>query len=91
MAIPALVWLVVGVFVSVVSLKVPNLLFFFYIGLIFIGIGVAKLVGKFILKKKVSKLEVKVVNPQLFKTCYHCKSHVRGVDLFCWRCGARLR
>lgn len=91
MAIPALVWLIVGIGVSVISLKVPNLLFFFYIGLVFTGIGVAKLVSKYIFRTKVSKPEVKVVQPNLFKACYHCKSHVRTIDLFCWRCGARLR
>ena len=90
MAIPAIVWLIVGIGVSVISLRVPGLTFFFYIGLIFVGIGLAKIIIKYIFRKKETKQEVKMHKP-VVNQCFHCRSQVRSIDSFCWRCGARLR
>ena len=97
MKIHAIIYLIIGAVISYVSLRIGSTFtFFFYVGLVFIGIGVAKLLIGFLLKKKESKSEKKNeapmrVSPPLWKHCSRCKSQVRTVDFFCWRCGTRLR
>ncbi len=95
--IPALVYLLVGALVSYVSLRIgANFTFFFYVGLVFIGVGLAKLLIGFVLRKKETKNEKKVEQKSEKQTphiryCPRCRSACRMFDYFCWRCGTRLR
>jgi hypothetical protein len=95
--IPALIYLLVGAVVSYVSLRIGNTFtFFFYVGLVFIGIGLAKLLIGFLLRKKETKTEKKTLQQETkpvnhIRYCPRCRSACRMFDFFCWRCGTRLR
>ncbi len=92
--IHAIVYLILGAVISYVSLRIGSTFtVFFYIGLVFLGVGIAKLLIGFLLKKKETKPEkqsIRVTQP-LWAHCPRCRSQVRTSDFFCWRCGNRLR
>ena len=92
--IPAIVYLLIGAGISYLSFRAgEELTIFFFVGLIFIGIGVAKfLIGR-IFKTGVSKSVEKQL-PKLhshLRYCPKCRSPARKVDKFCTRCGIKLR
>ncbi|MBI4144898.1 hypothetical protein HY493_01680 [Candidatus Woesearchaeota archaeon] len=92
--IPAIVWLGIGAGVSYLSLRVGgNFTFFFYFGLVFIGIGVARILLSFVFRKKESRLEKRVIPRELPKyfLCPKCRAQVHAGTNFCWKCGRRLR
>lgn len=98
-----LVYVIVGLFVSIMSwrLNYEKLLFFFYAGWFFIFIGVVKLIFGLI-KRKIDRKEEpskKVqhqapIQPQHqahhYKRCHKCGNAVRLHDRFCARCGYRV-
>ncbi|MBI4150492.1 hypothetical protein HY492_00010 [Candidatus Woesearchaeota archaeon] len=94
--IPAFAYLLVGALVAYVSLRIgETFTFFFYVGLVFLGIGLAKLLIGFLLRKKETKTEKKLEQPAKpanhIRYCPRCRSACRMFDYFCWRCGTRLR
>ena len=91
------VYLLVGFIVSIASYKINYERFkiFFYIGLLFIVIGAAKLVINFITKKGENKAPENKINRisqnnllRRYKYCPRCRNIVRANDRFCSRCGA---
>ena len=91
------VYIIIGLFVSVVSklIDYQKLIFFFYIGIIFIFVGIVKLVfgskkkyeNKFKIQKNIPQARH---NLQRFKRCMKCGNVIRMHDRFCPRCGARV-
>lgn len=91
--IPSWLWLIAGIIVIAGSLYVgEQISLFFYVGLLFIAIGIAKIVLNYILRKKETKTEktqMPRTHPQ-YNIC-RCGQYVRKTDNFCWSCGTRLR
>ena len=99
--IHGLVYVLVGLFVSVLSwrLNYQKLIFFFYAGLIFVFVGIIKIIFNFIKKKNGVKSVQHVVgsqhhtrmqHQQRFNYCSKCRNVVRVNDLFCGKCGNRF-
>src|SRR3989338_3335050 len=98
--IHGLVYLIIGIFVSVASWKINNedLYIFFYAGILFVGVGVAKLLlslmrnkkedEKIIHHKEISHRQTQHL--QHYKRCKGCGSVMRINDRFCSRCGLRV-
>ena len=90
----SLVYFVVGVFVSIVSLKINygKLYLFFYAGLVFILIGIVKTFN--LIKNRITKPEVKHSKPydqaRQLKYCHNCGNPVRMHQRFCSKCGNSL-
>ena len=88
------VYVIIGLFVSVASyrLNFQKLIFFFYIGIIFIIVGIAKLIFDNVNKKedKPQKIQTQKQHMQKFKRCLRCGNIVRINDRFCGKCGARV-
>ena len=88
------VYLLLGFFVSAFSYKLNynKLIFFFYIGIIFILIGIAKLIfGN--ANKTANKAKNIQRTPQQqtrFRYCPKCANILRPNDRFCSICGARV-
>ena len=82
-----IVYLIIGIFVAIASYKInyDKLYVFFYIGLLFIIYGVAKIIIGFS-----NKDEKKQVPKQQYKRCPNCGNVARGYDNFCPRCGNRM-
>ncbi len=93
-----IIYVVIGLFVSILSwrLNYEKLIFFFYIGLIFILVGIVKLLISLINRKTSKKGIVHKVQHQTpkhhirFKRCSRCSNIVRIGDSFCNKCGARV-
>ena len=98
-----IIFLVIGLFVSIASYKInyDKLYVFFYIGLLFIIYGVAKIIIGFINKDEkkqapLNRLSQNQLNQlrqpvkQQYKRCQTCGNVARGHDNFCSRCGARI-
>ncbi len=98
-----LVYLIVGLFVSIFSyrLNYGKLIFFFYAGLFFILVGISKMILGFMKKstgKKVTSQEK--IHPQTanqakyqahhYKRCHKCGSAVALNSRFCSKCGAAV-
>jgi len=100
--IHGLIYVLTGLFVSIMSLKLnyPKLIFFFYIGLIFIFVGCIKLILSFLRKKKNETKNAQLdlhrqdndipQHQKHFKYCPKCRNAVKINDIFCSRCGNRL-
>ena len=96
--IHGLIYIIVGLFVSSISWKLnyAKLFLFFYLGLIFIIVGIVKL----ILGPKANKEEMKPKSTQRnlhqsmqrqhYKRCQRCGNIARIHDNFCSRCGTRI-
>ena len=93
--IPAWVFIAVGLFVSITSLfRYGKFIAFFYAGLVFIVVGLIKIISKLIGGKteeadahhahSIPKHTLQV------KYCRQCGSQMRVHDRFCIRCGARV-
>lgn len=93
-----LVYFIVGLLVSVLSwrLNKEKLIFFFYIGLIFIVVSIAKLIFGIIKKSsnkkenKHQKIQTQKQRIQHFKRCSRCGNVIRINEGFCSVCGARV-
>ena len=92
--IPAIIWIIIGALTVFFSFRAgDDLILFFYGGLIFIGIGVAKLLLNFVFRKKVSKAVQKHLPKAHLRPhfCPNCRNPIHPKDRFCKRCGRRLR
>ncbi len=97
-AIPALVWFLIGAIVVGISWYMGMPLFF-WIGWVFIIVGIARLTINFILGQKETKQEKKAIQtgPVVKKHPQHqyyrcsCNNPVKITDNFCNYCGRRLR
>ena len=95
--IHGLVYLLVGLLVSFLSWKLnyEKLMFFFYIGLIFVFIGVIKLITG-LMKKKNNEVDAHKKHGKMpqahrqVKYCHQCGSALSPHHRFCSRCGARI-
>ena len=92
--INGLVYIAVGLFVSIMSYKLnyQKLIFFFYIGLLFVFVGVVKLIFGLI-KRNVNKKESaqqKTQHQAKIKYCHRCGNAMRLDARFCTRCRARV-
>ena len=96
------IWLILGAIVSgysqIVMMKAKNnMLLFFYVGLVFIGIGVAKILIKVILKNPKNRkkdLELpKESKSSSYKIifCPRCKSKNYDSFNYCQSCGYKLK
>ncbi|MEK6891717.1 MAG: zinc ribbon domain-containing protein [Nanoarchaeota archaeon] len=98
--IHGIVYLIIGLFISIASyyIKYDKLYPFFYVGLLFITFGVAKIVIGFINKEEKKQSPLNRLNPnqfrqapkQQYKRCPTCGNVARASDNFCARCGNRL-
>ncbi|HLF54839.1 MAG TPA: hypothetical protein VI612_03905 [Candidatus Nanoarchaeia archaeon] len=86
--IPWWAWLGVGLFVAFFSLYL-DITLFGWVGLFFIIIGIAKLVYFFVFREREEKPKPTVQHQAFY--CPRCRFAVHAYDLFCRRCGARLR
>lgn len=91
--IHGLVYVIIGLSISIVSWKLKNekLMSFFYIGLIFVLIGFVKLIFNKIKRKvgKTEKIHKATYQNQRFKYCPKCRTMLNVYDRFCRRCGAK--
>ncbi len=89
--IHGLAYIAVGLFVSLLSLKLDyeKLFLFFYAGLAFVFIGIMKLIFNLV-KSKSNKKEMPHHQAQTHKYCPKCGNALRLNDRFCNRCGARI-
>lgn len=91
MKIPWWVYLVVGLFVSVTSAVVgESMRFFVWLGLLFVLIGLIKLVIFFVLRER-PKTSPQTHSRPAALFCPRCKVTVHERDYFCRYCGMRLR
>ena len=93
--IHGLLYVIVGLFVSIMSWKLDyqKLIFFFYAGLIFILFGVIKLIFNLVKNKANKSEEIHFKSQhqtQRFKYCAKCGSPSRLQDKFCRKCGVRI-
>ena len=88
-----LVYIIIGLFVAIFSWKrdFEKLMIFFYLGLMFILIGIVKLVfsiGKN--KHKEEKIHHKASQQHKGRYCHSCGSPALPHHNFCTKCGAKL-
>lgn len=98
--IHGLVYIVVGLFVSILSLKLnyQRFIVFFYAGLVFIVFGVIKLIFNLIKSKSNKTKDVhhkiehkqQIRSQQHFRYCPKCRNIMKLHDRFCSRCGFRI-
>lgn len=91
--IHGLVYVVVGLFVSVFSWKLnyEKLVFFFYIGLVFIVIGITKMLLNLTKSKhKTDEGHRRAQHQHSLKYCPKCGNGLKAGDIFCSRCGTRI-
>ena len=99
--IHGLMYIAVGLFVSIFSWKInyEKFIFFFYVGWVFVFIGVVKLIFVFIKRKMdIKEGPIKMAQHKAsiqphhqahhYKRCRKCGNAVRLHDRFCSRCGA---
>ena len=92
-------WLGVGLFVAVSSaLTGGKVSLFAWVGLLFIVIGIGKVVYLFVMRPKETSKEQNLVHPQHMPRaapqasyCPRCRITVQPGDYFCRYCGTRLR
>lgn len=94
--IPWWAWIGVGLFVAVsAGIMGGRVSLFAWVGLLFIAIGIGKIVYLFVLKPRESEKEKNVVHqhPVLppARFCPRCRVAVQVSDIFCRYCGWRLR
>lgn len=95
--IPGVVWLAIGGVVTVVSLLMPQLIVFIVIGVIFLLIGLVKLIRSGMRKPKNNhtyhrtdpKTEKEVLSGSA-KACFVCGAKNAAQANFCGHCGHRL-
>lgn len=83
-------WLGVGLFVSVTSAVVGGKTgLFLWVGLLFVVVGMGKVVFLFVLKERETKAEKTVTQHE--HVCPYCRGSIKVSDRFCRSCGTRLR
>lgn len=92
--IHGIVYVIIGLFVSAVSWRFnyEKLIFFFYAGLVFVLIGIVKLIFALIRHKGKSagKIHQKAHSQIQHKYCSKCGAALNIHNRFCSRCGARV-
>jgi len=107
MKISSPAYLIIGLIISGISWLIEfksgkSMMLFFYIGLLFIVVGVFKIVIKLILPKESPEQKPTVQSvltqqqqqqnkPFSIKACHRCKVRVNPSNNFCYQCGTRLR
>lgn len=110
MQIHGIVYLLVGFFIGGTSWFINSraqddpLLFFFYVGVIFLVIGIAKLVAGYILKPSKEKpsrpnpaeqgflkTQHKNVQPHQVVHCPRCNSRLHHRFVYCPKCGTKVQ
>ncbi len=93
MKIPALVWLMLGILLTVVSYYLGDeFVLFFYAGLLIIALGVFKLILSYVFSPKETIIEKKAVQQKdHYSKCRHCNNITRKIDYYCSMCGKQLR
>lgn len=102
-SIHGIVYLIVGVVVIVVSRTVNGMHSFFYVGVTFVAIGIAKLIFRYITREKKEKIidktpmkvpqypqQQRYAQQQAYR-CQRCGAHMGALFNFCSQCGARVR
>jgi len=98
--IPWWVWTGVGLFVSVsAAWSGGTVSIFAWVGLLFIAIGIGKIVYTFVVKEKPTQKEQRAIHPPHHLPpvmpqghfCPRCRVTVQPNDHFCRYCGTRLR
>jgi len=88
-----LVYIAVGLFVSIASWKIDKerFVFFFYAGLAFVFVGIVKLIFNLV-KNRTSKKAKQKIQPQgnSVKHCHQCGNAASPHHKFCVKCGARI-
>jgi len=98
-AIPWWVWLGIGLFVTITSAVVGGTVkVFIWVGLIFLIVGLTKVVILFVMRPRETKADQKAMQmpqPQYqapkVSYCSNCRVAVQSFDNFCRNCGTRLR
>lgn len=93
--IHGLVYVIIGILVSIASWKINKeaLYLFFYVGILFIGVGAAKLLLSLISNKKEEeimhhrKIQPQAQHFQHYRRCKKCGSVMKANDRFCSKCG----
>jgi hypothetical protein len=91
--IPWYLWIIVGGAMFAVSYRIgESMNIFLYIGLLFLVVGVFKMLVSFILggKGKKAAKEATEIRAQQF-TCQRCRAVIASDYYFCPHCGTRLR
>lgn len=91
--IPSIVWIIVGAVMVGVSYRIGKSMdIFFYVGLLFLTIGIFKIIVGFIIgdKKKKADKEAAEMKTHQF-TCPRCRTVVASDFRFCPHCGNRIR
>jgi len=93
--LPGWLWLVIGLFVTIVSSRLGmKFILFTIIGVLFLILGVFKLVSGYVTGKIVGAPEEEVVQRETkagVAACHHCRRKVYSNQFFCHHCGAKLR
>ena len=103
MKIPGILYLVVGILVTIVSSILEGFYFFIFIGVVFIIVGIIKLITSMNTKKEPeSKLDSEIKreedfikrtgpDPKNFVKCKYCKAYNYPNAKFCHFCGRRMK
>jgi len=99
--IPWWAWIGIGLFVSVSSaISGGKVKIFAWVGLLFVAVGIAKVVYLFVLKPRESEAEKHAMHmpqpilpaqPPSSYYCPRCRITVQPTDFYCKYCGQRLR
>lgn len=91
MKIPFWLWVITGLLISLVSSALKMKLFI-WIGLVFLAIGIGKMVFVFALKEKKGKEKIiRQQAQQQYYYCPRCKARVHAAENFCRMCSQRLK
>lgn len=86
------VWIGLGLFVAILSLFLGgHMQAFGWVGLAFIVWGIGKLTFVFVFKQRDPTVNVQPKQPVHTFVCPRCRFSVHAYDVFCRRCGNRLR
>ncbi len=101
MAIPSLIWIIVGAVIAFFSWQLGNsFTLFFYIGLAIVIIGFIKFIINYMLAEKsvvepvrqsTHRVAVPPVLRQSYFACPRCKAQANPAANFCHYCGFRLK
>lgn len=83
--IPGIVYLAVGIFVAVVSKWSGKLDFFFYVGLVFVAIGIFRIGTKYVTGQEPGRIIPSVIH------CPKCQTPCYTSSNFCHICGFKLK
>ena len=91
--IPAWLWILAGLAVTITSAYIGDLQLFLYAGLAFFAFGVFKLLTAWVTAKPITKEEKKEFASRQHKMvyCRHCRTTNWSTANYCHNCGARLR